>query len=99
MPHATKDAVVLNVTTGALHIPYIPRFSGYTSSKMAAARLFDYLHHEQPDKFVLNVHPGVIKTAMGDKAGLEGVPFDDGAYTSAPITLYESHPLTRSSCQ
>ncbi|KAK5691543.1 hypothetical protein LTR97_011536 [Elasticomyces elasticus] len=77
MPHATKDAVILNVTTGALHIPYIPKFSGYTSSKMAAARLFEYLHHEQPDKFVLNVHPGVIKTAMGDKAGLDGVPFDD----------------------
>ncbi|KAK5677437.1 hypothetical protein LTS10_010009 [Elasticomyces elasticus] len=77
LPHAMEDAVILNVTTGALHIPYIPKFSGYTSSKMAAARLFEYLHHEQPDKFVLNVHPGVIKTAMGDKAGLEGVPFDN----------------------
>lgn len=86
LPSATKDAVILNLTTGALHIPYIPRFSAYASSKMAAARFFEYLHYEHPDKFVLNVHPGVIKTAMGDKAGLEGVPFDNGA--SAFFSLY-----------
>jgi NAD(P)-dependent dehydrogenase (short-subunit alcohol dehydrogenase family) len=31
------------------------------------ARVLDYLHHEHPDFFVLNIHPGVLETAMSDK--------------------------------
>jgi NAD(P)-dependent dehydrogenase (short-subunit alcohol dehydrogenase family) len=61
-------------------LPYVPGYSSYHASKLAAAKLFDYVHKENPNLFVLNVHPGVIMTAMNKK--LEGTevefPYDDG---------------------
>lgn len=76
LPVASKTASVLNVTAGATHVPYLPGFSGYHTSKLAAAKIFDYLHHEHPGFFVLNFHPGLIET------GISGNPnalnFDDG---------------------
>ena len=75
LPVASTTASILNVTAGATHVPYLPGFSGYATSKLAAARIFDYLHHEHPDFFVLNFHPGLIET------GIPGNPnalnFDD----------------------
>lgn len=64
LPMASNTAHVLNVTAGATHIPYLPGFSGYHASKLAAAKIFDYLHREHPHLFVLNFHPGLIKTGI-----------------------------------
>jgi len=79
LPHAAKDAAVLNISTGVIHLPYIPTGSGYHLSKLAAAKLFDYVHHEHPELFVLNIHPGVMVTAMDAKNGAvsEALPHDD----------------------
>lgn len=40
----------------------------------------DYVHHEYPDFFVVNVHPGVLETAMDVKTKAAGVifPYDTG---------------------
>lgn len=64
LPVASQTASVLNVTAGAVHVPYLPGFSGYAVSKLAAAKMFDYLRRENPHLFVLNFHPGLIKTGI-----------------------------------
>lgn len=78
LPVASKTASVLNVTAGAIHFPYLPGFSGYAASKLAATKMFDYLRCERPELFVLHFHPGLIRT------GIQGNPnalgFDDGEY-------------------
>jgi NAD(P)-dependent dehydrogenase (short-subunit alcohol dehydrogenase family) len=78
LPHATKNAVVLSTSTAVAQIPYVPGMSSYAASKLAAAKVYEYLHHEQPDLFVLNFHPGTIKTTMSDKAVGSGgvIPYD-----------------------
>jgi NADP-dependent 3-hydroxy acid dehydrogenase YdfG len=80
LPHTVADAVVLSTNTAAAHLPFFPGMSGYSASKMATAKVFEYLHHEYPEMFVLNIQPGVIKTGMSAKAAEAGVdlPFDDG---------------------
>lgn len=82
LPIASKTASVLNITAGAAHIPYLPGFSAYSTSKLAAAKIFDYLHHEHPDFFVLNIHPGLIKT--GIPGNPNAVNFDDSESSSGP---------------
>lgn len=57
-------------------------YSGYRSSKIAAWKLFDYFHHENPDLTLVHIHPGLIGgTAMGDKVEVSvrelGLVYDD----------------------
>lgn len=60
---AAANAAIINISTGITHLSYLPGYSGYHTSKLAAAKFFDYIHNEYPEFFVLNIHPGVIKTA------------------------------------
>ena len=54
---------------------------------MASAKLFETLQMEKPDMQVINVHPGVVQTAMGMKPFQQGqklvanAPWDDGNVT------------------
>lgn len=75
VPVATKNASIINISTVAAHVPYIPGGSGYGISKLAGTRLFDYVANEYPDYFVLNLHPGVIETAMEANAATSGLNF------------------------
>jgi NAD(P)-dependent dehydrogenase (short-subunit alcohol dehydrogenase family) len=82
LPLATEDAVVLNTSTAVAHMSHVPAMSSYAASKLAAAKVYEYLHYEHPGLFVLSVHPGTIRTSMSDKALGEkagaGIPYDDG---------------------
>jgi NAD(P)-dependent dehydrogenase (short-subunit alcohol dehydrogenase family) len=79
LPHAAEDAVVLNTTSAVALMPFVAGMSSYAASKLAAAKVYEYLHYEHPGLFVLSVHPGTVKTGMSEKAlgGVE-VAFDDG---------------------
>jgi NADP-dependent 3-hydroxy acid dehydrogenase YdfG len=90
LPHAVSDAVVLHTNTAAAHAPYFAGMSGYSASKMAGAKVFEYLHYEYPEMFVLNIQPGVIQTGMTAKAVEAGVdlPFDDGKSTHCLAYFY-----------
>lgn len=92
LPQAVSDAVVLNTNTAAAHAPYFAGMSGYSASKMAGAKVFDYLHYEYPEMFVLNIQPGVIQTGMTAKAVEAGVdlPFDDGKLAPCPLVYYKN---------
>ena len=56
---ATKGASIISISTVLAHLPHMPGHSSYHTSKF-----FDYVHYENPDLFVLNIHPGAIDTAM-----------------------------------
>ena len=90
LPVASKTAAVLNVTAGAAHVPFLPGFSAYSTSKLAALKIFGYLHHENPDFFVLNFHPGLIET------GIPGNPNAlnfDSSKSSMMITQFKLTPF------
>lgn len=61
-----KGAVVINLTSGAAVIDFVPGLSGYGTSKLAAFKMFTYLYHEQTHRGlkVFHVHPGIVATAM-----------------------------------
>jgi NAD(P)-dependent dehydrogenase (short-subunit alcohol dehydrogenase family) len=75
VPFASKNASIINVSTAVTQMPYVPGGSGYAISKLAGTRVFDYAAHEYPELFVLNVHPGVIETAMDAKTVAAGIHF------------------------
>ncbi|KAL6250566.1 hypothetical protein RBB50_002868 [Rhinocladiella similis] len=79
LPYRASDAAVIHISTALVHAPYFANMSGYHTSKLAAAKLFDYLHYEHPSLFVLNVHPGVIESGMNKSNDRPGpaMDFDD----------------------
>jgi hypothetical protein len=59
---ARKDSFLLNVTTGLAHMPVvIPGMAAYVSTKLAIAKLFDYIAWENPDIHVVNLQPVLSK--------------------------------------
>lgn len=72
-PVAAENASVVNVSAAMAHMPAFPAFSGYVSSKLASARIFECFQRENPQFQVVNMHPGVVQTAMTDKS-FTGVP-------------------------
>jgi len=65
---ARPGATLINISSGAAHIPYIPGYSGYSSAKLATARIMEYVHQENSALRVFNVQPGAIETNMAKGA-------------------------------
>ncbi|KZL63595.1 short chain dehydrogenase reductase [Colletotrichum incanum] len=67
-PHATPSASVIHISTAAVHLPHLLGHSAYRASKSAATKMFEHFLGENPNFFVLQVHPGLIGgTAMSEK--------------------------------
>ncbi|KIW00020.1 uncharacterized protein PV09_08372 [Verruconis gallopava] len=67
--HASPTGgTILNLTSGAAVIDFVPGLSGYGASKLAALKMFTYLWHEHResgrDLKVFHIHPGVVATSM-----------------------------------
>ncbi|KAL8700834.1 MAG: hypothetical protein Q9224_000782 [Gallowayella concinna] len=79
---ASPSAALVNITAGLVHIQDpLPGYSSYVSSKTASAKFFQMLQQEHPELRVINVHPGVIQSAMLEKnAQMEAQ--DDGKSVS-----------------
>ncbi|KUJ20389.1 NAD(P)-binding protein [Mollisia scopiformis] len=91
-----REAVLIHVSTGGVHLPAMPfPISAYIASKAAAAKMMEYLSVELKEKGVrvLNVHPGMLDTVQGIKAASAGmvVPFDD-AQLSADFMVWLASP-------
>jgi NAD(P)-dependent dehydrogenase (short-subunit alcohol dehydrogenase family) len=69
--NAAKDAVLINISAGLAHYPPARGLSGYASSKLASAKLYEYVQFEHPELRVVNIHPGIIPTEMAKK-GTDG---------------------------
>lgn len=68
--YAAKGAHVLHISTCISHIPPLEAgVSAYAASKAAATKVFDHLAFENPDLFVVNVHPGLVDTDLSRKSG------------------------------
>ncbi|KAL1864018.1 hypothetical protein Daus18300_007983 [Diaporthe australafricana] len=72
--------VFVNISAAAGHInPTLAGFSGYSGSKIGAARVVETLQLENTGLRFYNVHPGIVASDMLDKSGLSvlGVPMDE----------------------
>ncbi|OBS26033.1 hypothetical protein FPOA_06564 [Fusarium poae] len=64
---------VINISSGAGHLPHIPGYSAYSASKLAFAKIMEYVQHENPDLRVFSIQPGAVETAMQAKSGIPAV--------------------------
>lgn len=65
-----KGATLINISSGAAVISYIPGLCGYAASKLATFRLMQFLHNEEKDYRglrVFNLQPGAIATAIAEE--------------------------------
>ncbi|KFY35279.1 hypothetical protein V494_06056 [Pseudogymnoascus sp. VKM F-4513 (FW-928)] len=76
LKHAAENPILLHVSTGGSHVPPMPAYSAYAVSKMAAAKLMEYLASENPQARVHVIHPGVIPTDMYKKSSEGGYEFE-----------------------
>ncbi|MCJ1314485.1 hypothetical protein MMC25_008167 [Agyrium rufum] len=73
IPNAVaEDPVLINISTGMVHIDAIAGMASYSSSKAAGTKLVEYFAKENPSWRVYNVQPGVVKTEMNDDLAMEG---------------------------
>ncbi len=60
---------VINLPSGAAHLPYAPSAAAYGISKLANSKIIEYVHHENPSWNVFNMQPGVVATDLAREAG------------------------------
>ncbi|KAI1819123.1 hypothetical protein F4861DRAFT_528129 [Xylaria intraflava] len=74
------NAAFLGITseTSVLPAAYLAGLSPYVSSKIAQAKVFEFLAAENPDIFVATVHPGMIETDNFYRTGAspDNLPMD-----------------------
>ncbi|EHY58516.1 hypothetical protein HRR83_007109 [Exophiala dermatitidis] len=70
LPKRRPNATYIGINAGAAHVPpsQLPGASAYSASKLAAAKLDEYLAYENPELRVFTVHPGIVLTNMARKA-------------------------------
>ncbi|OJJ78473.1 SDR family NAD(P)-dependent oxidoreductase [Aspergillus glaucus CBS 516.65] len=83
-------ATLINIGSGAGHIPYIQGYSAYSASKLSLAKIVEYVHHENPHLRVFNINPGAIATEMQAKAGDLAAPDNIGLPGSFCVWLATS---------
>ncbi|KAI0202862.1 hypothetical protein F4808DRAFT_420094 [Astrocystis sublimbata] len=81
LPTADRpDATFLGVVsdTSILPVAYLPGLSPYISSKLAQAKVFEFLAAENSDIFIASIHPGMIETDNFNRTGAspDGLPMD-----------------------
>lgn len=88
IPRASQSSAIIHLTSAVVHGPYFPNESSYCASKTGAAKLFEYVHHENPGVFVLCLQPGIVaetgmspgfkNIAKGLQMDMSSLPWDDG---------------------
>ncbi|KAF2678078.1 NAD(P)-binding protein [Lentithecium fluviatile CBS 122367] len=77
LPLARPGAAVLTVgAAGCIFPPAWAGLASYMSSKVAQAKLVEYLAAENPEVLFVSVHPGVVDTGMLRRAELTSLPND-----------------------
>lgn len=85
---ANETSAIIHISSAVVHGPYFPNESSYCASKAGAVKLFEYVHHENPDIFVLCLQPGLVaetgmspgfeNIANGMQVDMASLPWDDG---------------------
>lgn len=76
LKHKAPNATLIAINAAMAHVYYTFPAPGYVATKAASARLMEQIAVENNDVRVFNLHPGVIKTAMAEKAGNSHVAED-----------------------
>ena len=72
-------AIILNCTSMAAHMRFpLHGWSGYNSSKLAQARMFETLRFEHPETRFISIHPGQVDTDGYARSGAPGAPQTSG---------------------
>ncbi|KAI6765923.1 hypothetical protein HG530_006993 [Fusarium avenaceum] len=69
LKHSQPGDTIINIGSGAGHLPCIPGYSAYSSSKLAFAKVIEFVQLEHPELRVFNINPGAIATDMQKKSG------------------------------
>jgi NAD(P)-dependent dehydrogenase (short-subunit alcohol dehydrogenase family) len=81
IPKCRPGATFINANAAACIVPpsRMPKVSAYSASKLAMAKLDEYLAEENPQLRVFTVHPGIVATRMAEKAlgDLDKLPSQD----------------------
>lgn len=82
--HMVEDGVLINLTSAMSFAP-LPCVSAYSVGKAAALRFFDLVQVENPGLRVINLHPGVVDSAMNRQNGIASM--DDGRFSPSLLLL------------
>jgi NAD(P)-dependent dehydrogenase (short-subunit alcohol dehydrogenase family) len=75
--NCAPGATLINVSSAAAHVPYVPNHGPYSASKIATAFLMQYMNVEVGNEIrIFNLHPGVIATAMTEKSKVPNLDDD-----------------------
>ncbi|KAK8073685.1 NAD(P)-binding protein [Apiospora phragmitis] len=71
IPTADTHATILGLTSDTSLVPtsYLPGLSAYISSKLAQAKVYEFLAAENPGLFVATVNPGMVETDNFNRSG------------------------------
>jgi len=82
----SSKATILNISSGVGHLPATEQLQGmsaYAVSKIAAAKMIEYLGSEVPGLRVVNVQPGAIVSDMGS-LDERSFLYDDRMFEACP---------------
>ncbi|RDW63143.1 SDR family NAD(P)-dependent oxidoreductase [Aspergillus mulundensis] len=72
LPTAASGAAIIGLTTAIPFPAAVGKgLSGYITSKLAVARILEYIAAENPGVFTAALNPGTVHTAMFDKLGAD----------------------------
>lgn len=75
LPYKKTGGIFVGYSSGVAILPpstpFLSKGSSYSISKMATARFYEFLALENPDLNVFTVHPGVIRTSLLEKSGMD----------------------------
>ena len=86
LPTRGNAAAIIGINAGMINLSPVTYpatgSSAYNASKIAQAKLLEHVAAENPDVFVVSVHPGVVKTNLLKNAVIEmkDFPYDDGEF-------------------
>jgi NAD(P)-dependent dehydrogenase (short-subunit alcohol dehydrogenase family) len=79
LPRAAKErATLINVSSAVAHVQPMYGMFGYATSKIAVAKMYEYVAAEHSNIHVVSFHPGMVDTQMGRDSGRPGL--DDRMY-------------------
>ena len=67
-----KGRTIINISSGAAHVPYAPGIASYSCAKAATCRIMEFLHHENPEWNIFSIQPGVVATDLSRGYGRAG---------------------------
>lgn len=93
--HHSPDTprTVINMASGAAHLPFTMTGGSYGSSKLAISKITEYAHHEYPSWNIFNMQPGVVATDLARQAGRQAE--DEPELPAGFAVWLAAHPDSR----